>query len=25
LPANEVAAWMLVASTAFNLDATMNK
>jgi len=25
LPANEVAAWMLVASTAFNLDATLNK
>jgi len=25
LPAGEVAAWMLVASTAFNLDATLNK
>jgi mono/diheme cytochrome c family protein len=25
LPAPEVAAWMLVASTAFNLDATLNK
>jgi hypothetical protein len=25
LPPAEVAAWMLVASTAFNLDATLNK